>query len=79
MAQPNLGDAGVRFADQHPPGIPPQAGYLVVAQAGIVLFQAVTIARTYQEYFRERGHIPLPNRIGGYLAGYCFADGGGGY
>ena len=50
-----------------------------MAEPGIAPLPGGAAARTYHEYYRgERGHIPLPDRIGGYLAGYSFADGGGG-
>lgn len=77
MAQLNLqGGAGVRFDDQQPPEVPPRAPAMV--EPGVAPMLGGAAARTYQEYYRERGHIPPPDRVGGYLAGYRFADGGGG-
>lgn len=44
------------------PGIVPHAG---------------PAARTYREYYLERGHVPPPERVAGYLAGYRFTEAGG--
>ncbi|KAI2511659.1 hypothetical protein MHU86_2725 [Fragilaria crotonensis] len=77
MAQPNLGDVGVPFGQVPPlqPGVPPAGGPAVVPGA---LPQAGAAARTYREHYLERGQIPPRDRVAGYLAGYRFADVGGG-
>lgn len=38
---------------------------------------AVQAARTYREYYLERGNVPVAERVAGYLAGYRFNDVGG--
>lgn len=71
MAQPYFGDAGAQVAE------PPRAVPPVVNPVGPAL-PAGPAARTYRQYYSERGHVPPPERVAGYLAGYRFADGGGG-
>ncbi|KAI2496038.1 hypothetical protein MHU86_18459 [Fragilaria crotonensis] len=75
MAQPYFGDAGAQVAEQAPgppPVVPPAMNPVGPA------LPAGPAARTYRQYYSERGHNPPPERIAGYLAGYRFADGGGG-
>jgi hypothetical protein len=51
--------------------IPPGAGH----DAPPVL---PPVPRTYREYYGDRRNNPAPERVAGYLAGYRFADAGGG-
>lgn len=78
MAQPIFGDAEVPFAQPQPvQGVLRGGGYPVGADPGAPI-QAGAAARTYQEHYRERGHLPPPDRVAGYLGGYRFTDVGGG-
>ncbi|KAI2501865.1 hypothetical protein MHU86_12630 [Fragilaria crotonensis] len=69
MAQLNLGAAGIQLG---PGGGVPLGPGLPLPAAGHGLE-----ARTYQEYYLERGNVPPPERVAAYLAGYRFTDVGG--
>jgi hypothetical protein len=76
MAHLDPGAAGIP-----PLGVaPPVAGgapvVAPVAEPGIPPV-AVAASRTYREYYLERGNVPTPDRVAGYLAGYSFTDAGG--
>lgn len=74
MAQLNAG--GIRFTEQRPEAPLPVLENAPDLAGGAPLIGPA--ARIYRKYYSERGHVPPPERIAGCLAGYCFADGGGG-
>ena len=76
MAHLDPGAAGIPLLGVAPPVA---GGAPVVAPVAGPGIPPVTVAaaRTYRESFFERGNVPTPDRVAGYLAGYRFTDASG--
>lgn len=77
MAHPVPGAVGPRpLVGAGPPAVPAVPPAAPAIEPGGFPAAGPT-ARTYREYYLERGNVPPADRVAGYLAGYRFTDAGG--